>query len=106
MHNWPPLRALESTLTLLCATRRLPILCLVDSDPHGLEILSTYKYGSAALDFDHANLAVRSVEWIGIKGTEWDAMGVPRDQLLPLTKADRSKALKLLKRTGIPEGWR
>ncbi|KAL8281123.1 hypothetical protein RQP46_006481 [Phenoliferia psychrophenolica] len=84
----------------------VPILCLVDADPHGLEILATYKHGSASLAFDRANLAVPSIEWIGVKGTEWDALRIPRDELLPLTKADRTKALKLLKREGLPDEWR
>ena len=84
----------------------VPLLCLVDADPHGLEILSTYKYGSASLSFDRANLAVEEVEWLGIKGTEWDSMGVNRDELLPLTSGDRKKALKMLKRDWMPEDWK
>lgn len=86
--------------------RRLPLLCLVDSDPHGLEILSTYKYGSSALAFDRANLAVEEVEWMGVKGSEWDRMGVRREELLALTAGDRKKALKMLKREWWPEEWR
>lgn len=85
---------------------RLPLLCLVDSDPHGLEILSTYKYGSSALSFDRANLAVESVEWLGVKGSEWDSSGVRRDELLQLTIGDRKKGLKMLKREWLPEEWK
>lgn len=84
----------------------LPLFALVDSDPHGLDILSTYRFGSAALSHDSANLAVPRLEWLGVKGTEWDDLGVDRDELLPLSLHDRRKALAMLKREGLPAEWR
>lgn len=81
----------------------VPLLCLVDSDPHGLEIFFTYKFGSASLAFDATNLTVDRLSWIGIKGSEWDSLGVGRDELLPLTNADRKKAWKMLSRDWLPE---
>ncbi|CDR40623.1 hypothetical protein NBRC10512_008098 [Rhodotorula toruloides] len=83
----------------------LPLFALVDSDPHGLDILSTYRFGSAALSHDSANLAVPRLEWLGVKGTEWDDLGVDRDELLPLSLHDRRKALAMLKREGLPDEW-
>lgn len=83
-----------------------PILALVDSDPHGLDILSTYRFGSSAMSFDRENLVVDRIEWMGVKGTEWDTMGVDRDELLLLSMQDRRKALSMLKREGLPEEWR
>jgi meiotic recombination protein SPO11 len=85
---------------------RVPILALVDSDPHGLEILSTYKYGSAALSFDRHNLSVPRIEWIGVKGSEWDKLGIDRGELLSLGAGDRKKALGMLKRNWWPEAWK
>ncbi|GEM09843.1 meiotic recombination protein SPO11 [Rhodotorula toruloides] len=84
----------------------LPLFALVDSDPHGLDILSTYRFGSAALSHESANLAVPRLEWLGVKGTEWDSLGVDRDELLPLSLHDRRKALAMLKKEGLPEEWR
>ncbi|BGP32347.1 endodeoxyribonuclease [Rhodotorula toruloides] len=84
----------------------LPLFALVDSDPHGLDILSTYRFGSAALSHDSANLAVPRLEWLGVKGTEWDSLGVDRDELLSLSLHDRRKALAMLKREGLPDDWR
>lgn len=43
---------------------------------------------------------------MGVKGSEWDAMGVRREELLPLTAGDRKKALKMLKREWWPQEWR
>ncbi|KAM0753079.1 DNA topoisomerase IV, alpha subunit [Meredithblackwellia eburnea MCA 4105] len=84
----------------------VPIFCLVDSDPHGLDILWTYKFGSLSLDFDKENLAVTRIQWLGVRGSEWDSLGVDREELLPLAKADRAKALKMLQRDGLPLEWR
>lgn len=84
----------------------IPLLCMVDADPHGIQILSTYKLGSAALRFDAESLAVPELEWLGVKGTEWDQMGVERSRLLALTKADRKKALDMVRRKELPDEWR
>lgn len=43
-----------------------PILALVDGDPHGLDIYATYKWGARAMAFDVFNLAVNSIELIGL----------------------------------------
>lgn len=80
----------------------IPLLALVDADPHGLQILSTYVHGSASMQHDQDNLAVPSIEWIGIKASEWDAMGVGRDDLLLLNSQERKFAMGLLKRR---DGW-
>ncbi|KPV74908.1 uncharacterized protein RHOBADRAFT_36872 [Rhodotorula graminis WP1] len=83
-----------------------PIFALVDSDPHGLSILSVYAHGSSLQSHDAHNLVVPRLQWLGIKGTEWAALGVDRDDLLPLTKADRVKALSMLKKDDLPDAWR
>ncbi|GAA6038244.1 hypothetical protein JCM8097_005811 [Rhodosporidiobolus ruineniae] len=104
--GYPDLATRELVKRLSDELPSVPILALVDSDPHGLDILSTYRFGSAAQSFDAANLVVPRVEWLGVKGSEWDDLGVGRDELLPLTKADRSKALRMLRREWLPEEWR
>ncbi|GAA6001387.1 hypothetical protein JCM10207_006638 [Rhodosporidiobolus poonsookiae] len=104
--GYPDLATRELVKRLSDELPDTPLLALVDSDPHGLEILSTYRFGSASLSFDAANLTVARLEWLGVKGTEWDALGVDRDELLPLTRADRGKALGMLKREWLPDEWR
>ena len=49
---------------------RIPILALVDADPHGLDILSVYKYGSNATAHEGDTLIARRIELLGIKITE------------------------------------
>lgn len=44
---------------------KLPIYILVDADPHGIEIMLTYKYGSMMKIHNSQYLAVPSIQWIG-----------------------------------------
>lgn len=44
---------------------RKPIYIIVDADPHGIEIMCTYKYGSLMKVHNSEHLAVPSIEWIG-----------------------------------------
>lgn len=51
----------------------MAIYALVDGDPHGLDILSTYKYGSQSSkhSHDHTGLALGDkLEWIGVRVSE------------------------------------
>lgn len=42
-----------------------PMYIIVDADPHGIEIMCTYKYGSLNKVHNSEHLAVPSIEWIG-----------------------------------------
>jgi meiotic recombination protein SPO11 len=44
---------------------KLPIYVIVDADPHGVEILFTYKFGSMQMVHNSEHLAVPSIQWIG-----------------------------------------
>ena len=76
----------------------LPILALVDADPHGLEIMAIYRFGSMSLAFDAQSLAVPAVRWLGVWPSDIERMKVPRPALLPLSQADEDKARDLLRR--------
>jgi meiotic recombination protein SPO11 len=91
----------------LLSTRypELPIFALVDFDPDGIGIMSTYKHGSVNLAHE-SNLAVRSIQWLGVRScdflqTERDAQG-----LLKLTARDRKIALKLLEKQLSDGDWK
>ena len=67
--------------------------------------MSTYKHGSVNLAHD-SNLAVRSIQWLGVRScdflqTEHDVQG-----LLKLTARDRKIALKLLGKRISDGDWR
>lgn len=50
----------------------LPVYGLVDSDPHGIQILSTYKYGSAKMAHESASLAVERIQFLGVSILEYN----------------------------------
>ncbi|XP_033116516.1 meiotic recombination protein SPO11-like [Anneissia japonica] len=84
----------------------LPIFGLVDADPHGIEILCVYKFGSKSYSFDSHNLTVPSIRWLGVLPSDVKRLQIPKDSLIPLTKADMDKASELIKRpyyTQIPK---
>lgn len=41
-------------------------MCVVDCDPHGIDILRTYKYGSRSLGHEE-NATVPGLQWLGVK---------------------------------------
>ncbi|KAF9462276.1 Spo11/DNA topoisomerase VI subunit A [Collybia nuda] len=87
---------------------RIPIVALVDGDPHGLDILSVYKYGSQRLRHESNKLAAMRVKWLGLWASELERFGIDRDKLLPITQHDEKKALTMLRRHSciMPRKWR
>jgi meiotic recombination protein SPO11 len=81
---------------------------LVDADPHGIEIISTFVLGSSALSHDSSNLAIgiRRATWLGLRPTSIGARPETRDQMLMLNARDRRKILAMLKREWFPEEWK
>ncbi|XP_038578105.1 meiotic recombination protein SPO11 isoform X3 [Micropterus salmoides] len=79
-------------------TLHIPIFALVDADPHGIEIMCIYKYGSVAMSFEAHSLTVPSVMWLGLLPSDLQRLRVPDAALIPLTKRDKSKLDSLLKR--------
>lgn len=71
---------------------------LVDYDPDGLAILSTYRHGSVALCHEHQQLATPRMRWLGLHSR--DIVSSASDNacrtLLPMTARDRRKAMKTL----------
>jgi meiotic recombination protein SPO11 len=89
----------------------IPTFCLVDFDPDGIGIMSTYKYGSMALSHQNQNLTVPSMSWLGVQSTDI----IPTDDsktvgLLRLSGRDRRTASRMLDRDVFQEGagveWR
>ncbi|XP_005805735.1 meiotic recombination protein SPO11 [Xiphophorus maculatus] len=79
-------------------TLHIPIFALVDADPHGIEIMCIYKYGSVSMSFEAHSLTVPSVMWLGLLPSDLQRLRVPEDSLIPLTKTDENKLNSLLKR--------
>ncbi len=73
----------------------IPILTLVDFDPDGIGIMSTYKYGSVSLAHE-MNLTVPSIRWLGIRSRDFLDIENEIQGLMTLTARDRKIALKML----------
>ncbi|CAK7320035.1 Meiotic recombination protein SPO11 [Vulpes lagopus] len=79
-------------------TFHIPVFALVDADPHGIEIMCIYKYGSVAMSFEAHNLTVPAIRWLGLLPSDIKRLNIPRDTLIPLTKRDQMKLDSVLKR--------
>lgn len=80
-----------------------PVYCLVDFDPDGLAIMSTYRDGSAAMVHENDGLRVPQLRWLGLRSEYLNAAdGLHSDQgLLQLTARDRRKAVSMLERNQV-----
>ncbi|EFP83433.2 uncharacterized protein PGTG_08619 [Puccinia graminis f. sp. tritici CRL 75-36-700-3] len=85
--------------------RRVPILILVDCDPHGLDIAKVYKFGSQSMSF-HPGLRAKQAEWIGISSSDWNEFNIDCDLICPMTLHDYKKADSLLMSDVLPESWK
>ncbi|KAL8814815.1 MAG: hypothetical protein Q9223_005996 [Gallowayella weberi] len=111
-------------LQLLSLSSNLPprIYALVDFDPDGIAIMSTYKYGSLTLSHQKANLKTPTVRWLGVKSADVNLDQSKREPshdddnenvkgLLRLSKRDRKKAVNMLGQEtcevdGTEQEWR
>ncbi|XP_047341848.1 meiotic recombination protein SPO11-1 isoform X2 [Impatiens glandulifera] len=85
-------------LRLLTEKLRLPTYCLVDCDPYGFDILTTYKFGSMQMAYDVKFLRVPEIQWLGAFPSDSDKYDLPKQCLFPLTKEDKTRTESMLLR--------
>ncbi|CAG5115810.1 unnamed protein product [Candidula unifasciata] len=85
-------------LKQLWMTFKLPIFLLVDADPHGIEIMAVYKYGSKRQAYDNIHLAVPTIEWIGILPEDIHRLHIPESALSAMSDRDLQKCVSLKRR--------
>ena len=75
-----------------------PVYAMVDFDPDGIAILSTYKYGSTNLAHETSQLCLPQIQWLGLYSKHvLSGKATHADQgLLTLTARDRKKARSML----------
>ncbi|KAJ9106754.1 hypothetical protein QFC19_003066 [Naganishia cerealis] len=97
--GYPDLATLHFLRLLSDTFPACTIAVLVDADPHGLDILSVYRYGSKKMRFtaEAEGLALGAkAEWLGVKATEWShlelfgmyRLGIDMDKLIPISEKD------------------
>uniref|UniRef100_A0A8C0VKF6 DNA topoisomerase (ATP-hydrolyzing) n=1 Tax=Cyanistes caeruleus TaxID=156563 RepID=A0A8C0VKF6_CYACU len=80
---------------------QIPIFTLMDADPHGIEIMCIYKYGSVSMSFEAHHLTVPSVKWLGLLPSDLERLNICKDALIPFTKQDENKLASIQKRPYI-----
>ncbi|KZT43660.1 DNA topoisomerase IV, alpha subunit [Sistotremastrum suecicum HHB10207 ss-3] len=86
----------------------IPCFMLVDADPHGMDILSLYRFGSQRMKHEAENLVSPKLRWIGLRASELTSFGIDRSKLIPLSEQDHKKAMSMLQRPleTMPQKWR
>lgn len=71
---------------------------LVDGDPDGMAIMSTYKYGSMAHAHESARLNAPGLQWLGVRISDLVVEAETRGDgtLIPLTSRDWKRARAIL----------
>ncbi|KAF1577577.1 Meiotic recombination protein SPO11, partial [Eudyptes moseleyi] len=82
-------------------TFQIPIFTLMDADPHGVEIMCIYKYGSVSMSFEAHHLTVPSIKWLGLLPSDLERLNIRKDVLIPFTKQDQKKLASIQKRPYI-----
>ncbi|XP_069660667.1 meiotic recombination protein SPO11 [Haliaeetus albicilla] len=80
---------------------QIPIFTLMDADPHGVEIMCIYKYGSVSMSFEAHHLTVPSIKWLGLLPSDLERLNIRKDVLIPFTKQDQNKLASIQKRPYI-----
>ncbi|KAG0646636.1 Meiotic recombination SPO11 [Hyphodiscus hymeniophilus] len=106
--GYPDIQTRQFLHLLFVHSPCIPIYALVDFDPDGLGILSTYKYGSVALAHENASLAVPSIRWLGVKSSDIVQIAGEEDKTgqLKLSARDRRIAGKMLEKDIFAEEGR
>lgn len=104
--GYPDIQTRQFLHNLSICASQIPIFCLVDFDPDGLGIMSTYKYGSMALAHENLNLAVPSIRWLGVRSSDIMRNETDKVGLLTLSKRDRRIAKRMLEKELLGEEGR
>ena len=91
-----PCVATRSFLCALLSETGLRSFVLTDADPFGADIACVYRFGSIALSHENDDLAVPSIEWVGLTLEDCKVLSLPDSVLLDCTPVDIAKATQLL----------
>jgi len=75
----------------------IPVLGVVDFNPGGVSILCTYKTGARASGFHSFRYAV-SMRWLGLLGSQLDALTLEEAAYQPFTQTDHKRLVNLAHR--------
>ncbi|VDO40499.1 unnamed protein product [Haemonchus placei] len=88
----------RKVLRWLVEKLNVPVYGLFDSDPHGIEIMLTFKYGSITERREGRGCNVKQIQWLGLKPSDVPSLPITREQFIHLTNRDFMKIVKIRRR--------
>ena len=80
-------------------TTRLPVFCIVDDDPYGLNIYGVYKYGGEKNShMERERLVLPNLTYLGIMSGDFEDN---EDRVIELTRRDQRKVEMMLKKDWV-----
>jgi meiotic recombination protein SPO11 len=92
--GYPDLASREFLCALAERSQDIPVYSLVDFDPDGIGIMSTYKYGSLRLA--HESLTDQGTSKLDLPNLRW--LGIRSEQILQLVQEDTANGIRGLLR--------
>ncbi|KAK6750008.1 hypothetical protein RB195_002169 [Necator americanus] len=82
----------------------VPVYGLFDSDPHGIEIMLTFKYGSISERREGQGCCIKQMQWLGFKPSDIRSLPIVSQHFLKLRNRDFVKISKIRRRAlGLDE---
>lgn len=88
----------KAFLNFVWAKLKIPILALTDADPHGLEIVCNYKFGSYSSAYEGGHCTLPNIKWLGLLPSDVMKLDLPESKTMPHSPTDLKKIESLLKR--------
>ncbi|MDX2114419.1 MAG: DNA topoisomerase IV subunit A [Planctomycetota bacterium] len=90
-----PSRGVRRLLRRFNEELKLPVYCLLDSDPWGHYIFSVIKQGSINLAFESQRMAVPDAKFLGIRAIDYQRCSLTDDVQIELTERDTARAAQI-----------
>ncbi|NHI93342.1 MAG: hypothetical protein EAX96_12725 [Candidatus Lokiarchaeota archaeon] len=85
---------------------KLPVFCLVDSDPYGHYIYSVYLRGSKRLSYESPFVATPKMHLLGVLSRDLEVFKIPEECRLPMTPTDMKRCDQMLEEPFVQQNAR
>ncbi|MHA1783775.1 MAG: hypothetical protein ACTSVE_01125 [Candidatus Helarchaeota archaeon] len=85
---------------------KLPVFCLVDSDPYGHYIYSVYLRGSKRLSYESPFVATPKMHLLGVLSRDLEVFRIPESCRLPMTDQDMKRCEQMLEEPFVQQNAR
>lgn len=75
---------------------KIPILALTDADPHGIEIVCSFKFGSYSTAYESTYTSVPQIKWLGFLPSEITKLSIEESKTILQTPIDMKKLESLI----------